>query len=106
MKARPTKLATKLTPKAAKNTAGAAATSSSTATSAGSGPCAITVGSHPAADVWIDEHSLGLRTPIIGYRLACGDHKLALKRTDLDIYQMEIITLREGEPFKKVYPLQ
>ena len=29
-----------------------------------------------------------------------------LKRTDLDLYQMEIVTLRAGAPFKKVYPLQ
>jgi eukaryotic-like serine/threonine-protein kinase len=76
------------------------------ATGPGSGPCALTVGSRPPADVWIDEHSLGRRTPVIGYHLACGDHKLALKRADLDIYQMEIITLRAGTPFKKIYPLQ
>jgi hypothetical protein len=76
------------------------------ASSAGSGPCVLTVGSKPLADVWIDERSLGRRTPVVGYHLACGDHKLVLKRSDLDIYQMEIITLRPGAPFKKVYPLQ
>ena len=66
----------------------------------------MSVGSRPPADVWIDEHSTGRRTPLVKYRVACGDHKLALKRADLDIYQMEIVTLREGAPFKKVYPLQ
>jgi serine/threonine protein kinase len=75
-------------------------------TNVGSGPCSLTVGSRPPADVYIDEHSLGRRTPVIGYHLACGDHKLALKRADLDIYQMEIVTLRAGTPFKKSYPLQ
>jgi hypothetical protein len=70
------------------------------------GPCVMTVGSRPPADVWLDDHSLGRRTPLVRFRTACGDHKLALKRTDLDLYQMEIVTLRAGAPFKKVYPLQ
>jgi hypothetical protein len=69
-------------------------------------PCTISVGSTPPADVWLDDHSLGKRTPIVRYPAACGDHKLALKRDDLDLYQMEIVTLRAGAPFKKVYPLQ
>jgi serine/threonine-protein kinase len=70
------------------------------------GACVMSVGSKPPADVWLDDHSLGRRTPLVKYRTACGDHKLALKRTDLDLYQMEIVTLRAGAPFKKVYPLQ
>jgi eukaryotic-like serine/threonine-protein kinase len=70
------------------------------------GACVLSVGSKPPADVWIDERSLGRRTPLIKYKLACGDHKLALKRADLDLYQMEVVTLRAGAPFKKVYPLQ
>ncbi|HEV3033095.1 MAG TPA: protein kinase [Polyangia bacterium] len=68
--------------------------------------CTISVGSTPPADVWLDDRSLGKRTPIVRYPAACGDHKLALKRDDLDLYQMEIVTLRAGAPFKKVYPLQ
>jgi Protein kinase domain len=76
------------------------------AATAGSGACVMSVGSKPPAEVWIDERSLGRRTPVANYRLPCGDHKLVLKRTDLDIYQMEMITLRAGKPFKKVYPLQ
>ena len=66
----------------------------------------MTVGSRPAADVWLDDRALGKRTPLVRFRAACGDHKLALKRTDLDLYQMEIVTLRAGAPFKKVYPLR
>jgi hypothetical protein len=68
--------------------------------------CVMSVGSRPAADVLIDERSIGKRTPVAKYKLPCGDHKLVLRRADLDIYQMEIITLRPGVPFKKVYPLQ
>jgi hypothetical protein len=71
-----------------------------------SGACVMSVGSKPPADVWIDDRSLGMRTPVASYRLPCGDHKLVLKRADLDIYQMEVVTLRAGTAFKKVYPLQ
>jgi hypothetical protein len=84
----------------------AAKPSVAAAVTTGTGACVMSVGSKPSAEVWIDERSLGRRTPVAGYRLPCGDHKLVLKRPDLDIYQMEIITLRAGKPFKKVYPLQ
>jgi eukaryotic-like serine/threonine-protein kinase len=76
------------------------------ASAAAGGACVMSVGSRPPADVWIDDRSLGKRTPVASYRLPCGDHKLVLKRADLDIYQMEIVTLRAGAAFKKVYPLQ
>jgi serine/threonine-protein kinase len=86
----------------------AKATPSATAGAKGpeAGACVMTVGSRPPADVWLDDRSLGRRTPLVSFRTACGDHKLALKRTDLDLYQMEVVTLRAGKPFKKVYPLQ
>jgi serine/threonine-protein kinase len=79
---------------------------SSKAPPAAAGACVMSIGSRPPADIWLDDHSLGRRTPLVRYRTACGDHKLALKRTDLDLYQMEIVTLRAGATFKKVYPLQ
>jgi eukaryotic-like serine/threonine-protein kinase len=68
--------------------------------------CAITVASKPRADVWLDEHNVGRRTPLNRLRVACGDHKLVLRRDDLDLYQMEVITVRPGAPFRKLYPLQ
>src|SRR5262249_4247885 len=68
--------------------------------------CTISIGSKPAADVWLDERKLNRRTPLVGYRVGCGDHKVVLKREDLDLYQMEMITVRPGTPFKKSYPLQ
>jgi hypothetical protein len=76
------------------------------AAAAGDGTCVITVSSSPWAEVWLDEHNTGRRTPLSGYRLPCGDHKLVLKRNDLDIYQMEMITIRAGTPFRKSYPLR
>jgi hypothetical protein len=81
-------------------------TTPATIAAAGSGPCVMSVGSKPPADVWLDEKNLGRRTPLAAYHLACGDHKLVLKRADLDIYQMEMITVKPGAHFKKVYPLQ
>jgi hypothetical protein len=83
-----------------------AAAAPASAAAAGGGSCVMTVGSRPPADVLVDEKSIGRRTPIVKYRLPCGDHKLVLRRADLDIYQMEVITLRAGVPFRKVYPLQ
>jgi serine/threonine-protein kinase len=91
---------------AAKPAAKVAAAPAKAPVAGASGACVISVGSRPPADVWLDDHSLGRRTPLVRFRTACGDHKLALKRTDLDLYQMEIVTLRAGAPFKKVYPLQ
>jgi hypothetical protein len=76
------------------------------AATAGAGGCSISVSSKPAADVWLDDHKLGRRTPLAGYAVGCGDHKLVLKRDDLDLYQMEVITVRAGAPFRKSYPLQ
>jgi hypothetical protein len=73
---------------------------------AGAGACSISVSSKPAADVWLDDRKLGRRTPLAAYAVGCGDHKLVLKRDDLDLYQMEVITVRAGAPFRKSYPLQ
>jgi hypothetical protein len=106
----PSKTAAKATP-AAKPAAGAKPATPKIAAApvkpaGASGPCVMSVGSRPPADVWLDDHSLGRRTPLVRFHTACGDHKLALKRADLDLYQMEIVTLRAGAPFKKVYPLQ
>jgi serine/threonine-protein kinase len=84
----------------------AARTAKASPKAAAPATCLMSVGSRPAADVLIDDRAIGKRTPVARYKLPCGDHKLVLRRADLDIYQMEVITLRPGAPFKKVYPLQ
>ena len=68
--------------------------------------CTITISSKPWTQVWLDGKDTRRHTPLVGYAVACGDHQLALKRDDLDIYQMEVITVRPDAPFKKSYPLE
>jgi len=105
-KAQPAKAAVAKAPPVKAPPAAPAKATAKQAAAPEAGACVMSVGSKPPADVWLDDHSLGRRTPLVRFRAACGDHKLALKRTDLDLYQMEIVTLRAGAPFKKVYPLQ
>jgi serine/threonine-protein kinase len=93
-------------PRAGSGRQAVAATPAAGPAGGGGGPCVISVVSKPWANVWLDEHNTGHRTPLSGFHLPCGDHKLVLKRDDLDIYQMEVITVRNGIPFKKSYPLQ
>jgi serine/threonine-protein kinase len=71
-----------------------------------SGACTITITSKPWTQVWLDGKDTRRHTPLVGYAVACGDHQLALKRDDLDIYQMEVITVRPDAPFKKSFPLE
>jgi serine/threonine-protein kinase len=73
---------------------------------AAAGACTITITSKPWTQVWLDGKDTRRHTPLVGYTVACGDHQLALKRDDLDIYQMEVITVRPDAPFKKSYPLE
>jgi hypothetical protein len=84
--------------------AGAGATEGASATDKG-GSCTMTVGSKPWTEVWIDGKNTNRRTPLVDYKLPCGEHKLLLKRDDIDVYQMEVITVEAGTPFKKSYPL-
>jgi hypothetical protein len=73
---------------------------------AGAGACALALKSSPWAHVWLDGKDTGRRTPVAEFHVPCGDHKLVLKRDDLDIYQMEVITVRAGTTFRKSYPLK
>jgi hypothetical protein len=70
------------------------------------GPCQLYVASHPPAELWLDGRNTGRRTPVSGLQVGCGDHRLVLKRDDLELYQMEMITVRSGTPFRKTYPLR
>jgi serine/threonine-protein kinase len=83
-----------------------ARTAAGTSTGIEGGACAITVASKPRADVWLDERNVGRRTPLTRFRVGCGDHKLVLRRDDLGLYQMELITVQPGAPFRKLYPLR
>ena len=45
------------------------------------------------------------RTPVVHYPVACGPHKLALKRRDLKLDRVESVTLAPGHELKQHYDL-
>jgi hypothetical protein len=70
-----------------------------------SGDCSITLGSRPWSEVWIDGKSTNRQTPFVDFKVACGKHKVTFKRPDLQIDQIEVITVHPGEKFKQSYSL-
>jgi eukaryotic-like serine/threonine-protein kinase len=80
------------------------AATASSAVAGGGEDCVATIGSKPWAEVWIDGKRVGL-TPLIGHKVACGRRKVVLKNSDLGIEKTESITLKAGEPFKKLFQL-
>ena len=68
--------------------------------------CAITIGSYPWSELWVDGADTGQQTPVVGLPLPCGPHRLELKRRDLKIAQTENVVLNEGREFKRHYELR
>ena len=66
----------------------------------------MTVGSFPWADLWIDGANTGLQTPVVDLPVACGPHRLEFKRRDLNVDQVEGVTVEEGHTFKRQIELQ
>jgi len=75
------------------------------AVSDGPRDCAITVGSFPWADLWIDGKDTGQRTPVVHYPVTCGAHKLLLRRRDLKIDKVEQVTVAPGHELKQHYEI-
>jgi hypothetical protein len=71
----------------------------------GGGDCSITINSIPWSEVWIDGKNTTKHTPIVDYKLPCGKHKLAFKRSDMQIDQTESINVKPGQNFKQRYTL-
>jgi hypothetical protein len=69
------------------------------------GDCTMTVNSVPWSEVWIDGKNTSQHTPIVDYKIPCGRHKLAFKRTDMQIDQTESINVKPGQNFKQRYTL-
>ncbi len=67
--------------------------------------CAISVGSFPWADLWIDGKDTGQRTPVVHYPVTCGAHKLSLRRRDLKIDKIEQVTVASGHELKQHYEI-
>jgi len=68
--------------------------------------CAITIGSYPWSELWVDGADTGQQTPVVALPLTCGPHRLELKRRDLKIAQVENVMLNEGREFKRHYELR
>jgi serine/threonine protein kinase len=68
--------------------------------------CSIRISSKPWAEVWIDGRNTGRKTPLDSLRVACGVHKLELKRPDKDIGQTEMLNLVPGVPHRGDYELE
>jgi serine/threonine protein kinase len=77
----------------------------SAAPAASGGDCTITVNSTPWSEVWIDGKNTSKHTPFVDYKIPCGKHRLAFKRTDMQIDYSENITVHPGEKFKQRYTL-
>ena len=74
--------------------------------SAGSGGmCVATISSKPWAEVSIDGKPTGKITPLVNYSIPCGKHRVTFKNADLMIERNESVTLKAGQPFKKIFSL-
>jgi serine/threonine protein kinase len=69
------------------------------------GDCSMTVNSVPWSEVWIDGKNTSQHTPVVDFKIPCGKHKLAFKRSDMQIDHSENITVRPGQNFKQRYTL-
>jgi len=73
--------------------------------STGGGTCVATISSKPWAEVSIDGNPTGKITPLVNYSMPCGKHRITFKNADLMIERNESVTLKAGQPFKKIFSL-
>jgi len=69
------------------------------------GMCVATISSKPWAEVSIDGKPTGKITPLVNYAIPCGKHRVTFKNADLMIERNESVTLKAGQPFKKIFSL-
>ena len=72
----------------------------------GAKTCRLSVASYPWAELWVDGADTGLQTPVVGFTISCGRHRLEFKRRDLKVDQIESVTLSDGIEFKRQYELK
>ena len=71
----------------------------------GGGICSATISSKPWAEVIIDGKPTGKITPLVNFPIPCGKHRITFKNADLMIERNESVTLKPGQPFKKIFSL-
>jgi eukaryotic-like serine/threonine-protein kinase len=76
-----------------------------TDSAASGGTCVATISSKPWAEVSIDGKPTGKITPLVNYSIPCGKHRVTFKNADLMIERNESVTLKAGQPFKKIFSL-
>jgi serine/threonine protein kinase len=69
------------------------------------GTCVATISSKPWAEVSIDGKPTGKITPLVNYSIPCGKHRVTFRNADLMIERNESVTLKAGQPFKKIFSL-
>jgi serine/threonine protein kinase len=72
---------------------------------AGAEQCLANIGSKPWAQVSVDGKPTGKSTPLVDFSLPCGKHRITFSNSDLMIERNEIIILKPGQRFKKIFPL-
>lgn len=66
--------------------------------------CRVSLESRPWSEVWVDGRRAGT-TPLVDLSIACGKHDLRFLSRAANVERQETITLREGQPVKKVVTL-
>jgi hypothetical protein len=67
--------------------------------------CRISIGSKPWAQVWIDGKNTGRHTPILNYKIACGERTLTLRNAELALAKSVVVTLKPHLRLRKVVRL-
>lgn len=70
-----------------------------------SGRCAVSLGSKPLADVWIDGRRAG-SSPLNDLPIACGTHEVVFTSRELGVERRISLTLHPGEMVKRVVDLE
>jgi len=69
----------------------------------GQGDCAVRITSTPAAVVLIDGKDTGHHTPLLGFRVTCGLHRLLLRHPDTGLQRGDIMKVIPGHLYTGNY---
>ena len=72
----------------------------------GQGDCAVRITSTPAAVVVIDGKDTGHSTPLLGFRVTCGLHRLLLRHPDSGLQRGDIMKVIPGRPYTANYTFE
>lgn len=73
-------------------------------TASGDDACAVTLGSRPWSEIWIDGRQAGF-TPLIDYPVDCGPHEVVFKSAESHTEKRISIVVAAGQAFKKTVDL-